>query len=340
MIASQPRSIVQKFRMERRKTSWTLFELAAATRTMKYLESLNPQVVHCHFGAVAGPLVSAGLSAENLLVTWHGYDSDVIPHKRGTGIYQKLFASPATHTANSRFLSNRLAQLGADRYSIVRVPMGVDLDRFSIRSGPPLDANPLRILSVGRLAEMKGHRFLIEAICDLLDIGVPLRLDIVGDGPLAAELECLIQARGHGDSVALLGSQPHDRVRSEMSKCHLFALTGVCEPTGQVETQGVVFVEAQATGRPVVASNVGGVKEVVEDGRTGILCEPGNIDSIKNALCYFHENRAALERFGSSGRKHVEESLSINQMLESFDALYMDRLRHRHSPNNYRKHVL
>jgi colanic acid/amylovoran biosynthesis glycosyltransferase len=288
------------------------------------ISAAGADFVHVHYGTFAGALHRFGLP-EGSLVTWHGYDANEVPRRRGEAMYRELFAGPYRHTVGSSFMSERLVQLGADPGSISLIPMGIDLERFPFVSREPLRPGAaMRLVSVGRLDEMKGHRFLIQAVARLLDDGRDLDLRIIGDGPLAGHLRRQVQATGHADRINLLGAQPSEQVAEELAGAHLFALTGVVASTGRVETQGVVFAEAQATGLPVISCDVGGVSDSLIDGETGVLCPPGDVDAIARAIASFIDDPAKVEAFGRRGREFVEERFSVETMLDSFERLYAE----------------
>jgi colanic acid/amylovoran biosynthesis glycosyltransferase len=309
------------------KAPWTRLEMFQAWERQRVIRSIQSDVNHLHYGSLAGPLHRHGLPS-NSLVTWHGYEANQLTRVRGEGMYRELFSGGYAHTVGSTFMRKKLEFLGADPELIHVIPMGIDLDRFSPVSRIPLaKTSRLKVVSVGRLDEMKGHRFLIEAVSRLLGDGLDIQLRIIGDGPLRAGLERQIAQASHGDRIVLTGAMPSEQVLDELHNAHLFALAGVVASTGRVETQGVVFAEAQATGLPVVACDVGGVSESLIDGETGILCPTGNVEAITDAIRSFIEEPVKLETFGACGRRFVEQRFSREKMLDLFERLYENQLK-------------
>lgn len=300
---------------------WTVAEMIAARYRWNVIRRVKPDRVHVHFGAIAATLHGYGLPP-GTIVTWHGHDANVEPLLRGEGIYCDLFSADCLHTVGSRFMNQRLLELGASADQISQVPMGIDVEAFGYRRREP--SRPLRILSVGRLCGVKGHRFLIQAVSELLLEGERVHLRIIGAGPLAEELRCQIENSGQSQYIEVLGPKASGEVRSELGAADLFALTGVADHSG-TEAQGIVYAEAQAVGLPVIGSSVGGVPESMIDGETGVLCEPGNVVAIKRAIRFFIERPSAIGDFGLRGRKFVKERFSVEVMLDRFEALYHSR---------------
>lgn len=283
-------------------------------------------ILHVHFGMFAIPifqLKDAGLLNGDVVVTWHGVDANVYPRKYGEDIYRELIARQAVHTVGSHFMLHRLEQLGSDGSGVHLVPMGIDLEYFSNIDRDFIAGSALRVVSVGRLAEMKGHIYLIHAIANLIKQDKNVNLTIIGEGPERSTLEDIISQFSLEKKIYLLGAQSTAEVRAIMRKSHIFALTGICAKDGFVETQGVVFAEAQASALPVIGSRVGGVPDSLEEYKTGLLCAPGNVDQIMDAILFFINNPSAVREFGIAGREFIERSFSIEGMIDKFEEIYI-----------------
>lgn len=302
---------------------WTRREMFLAHEVWKKIKWVEPDILHIHFGHKAGLLSRySTLPAATTIVTWHGYDANCMPRLRGKSMYKELFLKPVRHTVGSSFMQQKLENLGAQSAYITQIPMGIDLDYFTYKSRYYSHINPLRIIAVGRLDEMKGYTFLIQAVSEILNEGVDIQLRIVGDGPLKQELETQILNTRNPSKIQLIGAKRKHEILSELHAADLFCLTGVEASSGRIETQGIVFLEAQATGLPVIGSAIGGVSDSLVDGETGLLCFPKNPSSIKKAIKFFVENNEAINEYGENARKFVELNFSINNMLDAFEALY------------------
>lgn len=289
------------------------------------LAKLAPDIIHIHFGTLARQLHRIGFQRP-VVVTWHGYDANMAPRFCGEGMFRDLFQAGWRHTVGSDFMRRRLINLGAEEAYLSQIPMGIDLAAFPYWEKNREAGTPLRMLSVGRLDEMKGHCHLIQAVTELREEGLDIILRIVGEGYLRGDLMAQIIQSESNDHIQLLGALTSVEVSKEMESAHLFALTGVVASTGRVETQGVVFAEAQASGLPVIGSSIGGVSESLIDGETGRLCPPGDVAAIKEAIRFFERNRELIPEFGRRGRSFVEKYFSIDGMLDAFEYLYQKQI--------------
>lgn len=303
------------------KAPWMRHELFEAEIYGDAIKSAQPDVIHVHYGISAAQIVRHVMNFP-VVVSWHGYDANLIPKLRGATIYTDLFLSGCVHTTNSKFLRRRIETLGAEPDSVTVIPMGIDLEKFKASDNTRSRKRGLEILSVGRLHEVKGQRYLIEAVSKLVRDGVEAKLTIVGEGGLMADLTRRIKSLGVTNHVSLLGARTSTEIIELMQGADLFAMTGIATRDGPVETQGLVYAEAQAVGLPVIGSNAGGVPESLIDGETGYLCPPGDPDAIARAIRNFIEDPTKLDCFGRRGRALVEEKFSLPTMLDSFERVY------------------
>lgn len=166
------------------------------------------------------------------------------------------------------------------------------------------------ILAVGRLIERKGHRTLIEAMPKILAEVPNAHLVIVGQGPMMSACSRLAQQSGIREHVTFTGPLDDAEVRGLYSLCDVFALPTGTGAGGQVEGFGLVFSEAHAYGKPVVAGRSGGVVEAVLDGETGLLVEPDDAGAVADAIVTVLRDEVLAARLGESGRKRVETELN------------------------------
>jgi len=193
---------------------------------------------------------------------------------------------------------------------VVLVHHGVQLDRFDRQ---PLRATlgaegdrSLRVLCVGSLEEYKGHRHLVDACRLLVDDGIDVHLELLGEGPLRADLEAQIARLGLGERVAVRGRQPSAVVRESLRNCDVFALASVQLASGFMDGIPNVLVEALAVGRPVVASSLPGIRELIIDGETGLLARSGDARSLADALARLVDEPGLAVRLTDAGRAKVE----------------------------------
>ncbi len=171
-------------------------------------------------------------------------------------------------------------------------------------------------ISVGRLVPVKGHADLIRGFAHALSEQEDLVLLLAGDGELRDELTALVAELSLGDRVRFLGWR--DDTADLLAGSDIFVLPSLNEGLG------LVLIEAMAANLPVVATRVGGVPEVVEEGQTGLLVEARNPDRISNAILRLARDRALRERMGRAGRERADEHFSIQATVRRTEQIYND----------------
>ena len=279
-------------------------------------------VLHAHFGPIGNAFRFAkALWGAPLVVSFHGYDFSTWPRRHGPSVYRELFATADAVTANSAYTRGRLVELGCPPERLHVLPMGVDRAAFA----PPRPREPrsggLRVLTVARLVEIKGIAYALQAFARLHAGDPDARYDVVGDGPLRADLERLAAELGVASAVTFHGALGPDAVRPLLWDADVFVLPSVTVE-GDQEGQGVVLLEAQAAGVPVVATDTGGLPGTLLSGRTGLLVperEAGALAAALEELAGDPGRRAAM---GAAGRAHVAERFDHRALAGDLVALY------------------
>ncbi len=246
-----------------------------------YLRCRGVNHLHAHFGTEGASVarIFATLLQIPFSVTMHANDIFLPPPDLGEKLHEAAFIVTVSQYNKSYLLDT---YPGLDPGKIHILHPWVDLSRFTPPPTRPSDGE-LRLLSVGRLVEKKGHRYLIEA-CHLLRAqGVDFECRIVGDGPLRSELESLIAHYGLEERVHLLGALPHSEVMSLLAWCDVFALPCIIAEDGDRDGMPVVLAEAMAMEVPVVSSDIVGIGELVRSD-TGRLVPPRDPVALAEAL--------------------------------------------------------
>lgn len=175
---------------------------------------------------------------------------------------------------------------------------------------------PGRIVMVGRLSRQKRPDIAIRALAALLPTHPETRLDIVGDGPLRGQTEALLTELGVADSVRLLGDRSDVPDLLAQASCFLL--------TSDYEGCPLAVLEAMAAGLPVVATDIGGIRELVVAGETGLLAEARRPDLFAAALAELLTNGDRARAMGAAGRRLLLERFSSERMVAETEALYRE----------------
>jgi glycosyltransferase involved in cell wall biosynthesis len=207
---------------------------------------------------------------------------------------------------------------------------GTDLSAFARRPGdlvPNLSVarvdDPPVILSVGRLVPKKGMPTLVAACAWLRDQGLAFRCEIIGSGPLRAELERQIAALSLSDIVRLRGAMTHEAVIQHYNRATLFALAPEIAADGDRDGIPNVLVEAMAAGVPVVSTFISGIPELIESGRTGLLVEPYRPAALGGALAHLLRNEPLRRRLSTAARDLVTRRFECWQSAETIRGLIL-----------------
>jgi glycosyltransferase involved in cell wall biosynthesis len=264
-----------------------LASLARATRDAAARGDAD--LVHAHWLPLGAVALAAG---QPVVLTVHGTDLELA--RRARPLARAILRRMGVVLAVSDALAEEARRLGARDVRVV--PNGVEL--------PPEtgeEAEPPEILFAGRLSPEKGILELVEAAH-----GLPLV--VAGDGPLRPRVP------------GALGWVPHDELE------RLYARAAVVACPSRREGFGVVCAEAMAHGRPVVASAVGGLRELVVDGETGLLVPPGAVAALRAALERLLGDRELRRRLGAAGRERVRALLSWEGVTDATLRAYEDAL--------------
>lgn len=265
-------------------------------------------VVHCHFGTnglILWRMRQAGLLPAPVVCTFHGDDATVIPHELGETCYSGLFETFEACTAGSEFLCNHLRKLGAPSERVHCLPLGVNLKQFAFepRHGPRGDL--LRLLSVGRLVEGKGLAYGLRAAALLKQRGIRLYYEVVGDGPLRDELAGQAAQWGLAAEVRFAGRRPHHELVKHYAEADLLLHPAIPDSRGSQEAQGLVLLEAQACGLPVVATRVGGIPESLPPEAADLLVPPGDAAALAERILHLLGDLRLWSALSQAGRRHV-----------------------------------
>jgi glycosyltransferase involved in cell wall biosynthesis len=278
---------------------------------------------HAHFATSAADLANLSwrMGGPSYSVTTHAKDiyhedvrHDDLRHKLGGALFV------ATVSEGNKTHLNGILD-GYDRVHVV--PNSVDLRRLGQQE--ERQPEPGLVVSVARLVEKKGLPDLVSACGILAQRGVPVRLEVVGDGPLLNELRA--RAEETGLNAAFPGALPHEEVRALFKRASVFSLPCVVASTGDRDGLPTSVLEAMALGVPVVTTAVNGLAEAVIDGETGLIVPEHDPPALADALERVLEDPDLAARFAEEGRRHVESAFSLERSVALLRALFPEPAR-------------
>jgi len=272
--------------------------LAMACRMLRDLRRRQIHHIHTHFAqgpSIVATLLSS-LGGPSWTMTVHGPEDLWIEN-------EKYLRTTSMHAARvvaiSQWAADHIRETVSHERRITIVGMGVDgafLD-------PPLPIRAdLPMLCIGRLDERKGHTILLDAMANMMDRDYTFRLELIGDGPLRDDISSRISALGLSRHVTFRGWMTEMAIKESLDGCKFLILPSLDEGLP------VVLMEAFARGRPVIATDVAGISELVIDQINGLLVPPGNAAALSDAILAMQSmSPDLLTTMGSRGRYAVSE---------------------------------
>lgn len=278
--------------------------------------------LHAHFASSATSVarLAARFAGIPYSFTAHAKDifhEDVSPLDLG----RKLRDAEAVVTVSDYNVEYLRTRHGAAAASVRRIYNGLDLDDFAYRS--PAERAPL-VLAVGRLVEKKGFADLLQACALLSAGGQEFRCQIVGAGDQASELQMRIERLGLADRVGLAGPRPQSEIVRLMHEACVLAVPCVVGADGNRDGLPTVLLEAMALGTPCVSTNVTGIPEVVEHGRTGWIVPQRDPAALAAALAQLLDDADLRVQLAARARRRIELDFDVHanaaRMRELFAA--------------------
>jgi len=237
---------------------------------------------------------SVGMSLVNTL--------EMYLHHHILHVYEKIgvFISP------SLYLKTKLEEMGFSG-KIVWLPNFVRVEEFQ----PAFGSEENSIVYFGRLSREKGVATLIEAVK-----GLPVNLKIIGDGPQREELESQVRSASM-NNVLFLGYLQGKDLQEAVSKSRFVVL-----PSEWPETFGLVVIESYALGKPVLGARIGGIPELVRVHETGLTFEPGNVENLREKICFLASQPDLLTKMGKQARNLVEKEFNPQKHYEMLISIY------------------
>lgn len=319
---SHLKNILNFYKFQKEKSfSWIFY--------WKFYQQFNNSntIFHIQYGNNKSPLdvlkAKCNFKAK-VITTFHGHDAffPMHGHIPNDGYYDLLFESADVISANTNYLADKIENLGCSSEKLKIIPVGVDTDYFNLIHRVQNTSSTLQLINVGRLDPVKGHRYLIEIVHEIVKKGIDIHLSIVGDGAERSNLEQLIQNYNLSEKVKLVGKKTQAEIKEMYLHSDLYVFAAVPLPDGRRETQGLATLEAQACGLPVIAYDSGGVKYTIRENETGFIFDEFEIDKVVEKLLFLNENRAVIQEMSDNCFTFVDENFSQKVINEKWFSIY------------------
>lgn len=294
-------------------------------------KKLGVKHVHAHFAAAASELalLISIISGIPYSFTPHAYDIFMKPKLISEKINFADFVISKTEY-NKKFLKEKYPGINEDKIRVIHY--GIDLGKFTPSEYDSSSKLPFTILSVARLVEKKGQKYLLEACNILAKRGITnFGCKIIGDGPLKGDLEELALSFGLSENVQFMGACPTDKVILILKESALFVLPCIIAKDGDMDGMPNALIEAMALAKPVISTYISGIPELIKDG-AGILVPPEDPEALALALEEIYlmipEARTAM---GQKGREIVEREFDMTKEVKKIKDLFINSLQETYS---------
>ena len=271
-------------------------------------------LIHAHFmdAATSFAMLASRLLDIPFSISAHAYDIFVPQENARTKLQSASAVVTCTHF-NKQYIADHYQDADLDKIRVIY--HGINLDKFNppkrrAFSGPPV------ILSVGRLVPKKGFPVLLRACKVLAERGIDFVCRIIGEGPERPRLEMYIKLNNLVNHVTLIGAVAPDQMVQEYQNSTLFVLPCVEEENGNRDGIPNVLAEAMAMTLPVISSSISGIPELIENGKQGILLEPGSVPELAEDMADLLDSPRKRREMGQKGRQRVEAIFDSKSRLD------------------------
>lgn len=307
------------------KTGENLWAFFCAFRLARRFE--QERIEHIHAPWASGPATAAWIASRltGIPFSFTARAWDIFPPDKGLPDKIRDATLIRSETKYNIDYMNRLVGGYADKFHLTYNGVPLKTPR---ESPVPMKA-PLRLLALGRFVGKKGYEYLLRSCKLIHDSGLDFHLTLAGDGPRRASLERLSQELGIADKVSFPGFVTYDRVSDLFYATDILLMPSVIDSSGDRDGIPTVIMEALMHRVPVVATDVSGISEVIEDGVTGLLIPEKNASAIAEAMQQMATDRQSAVEMAERGRERVRQQFDPERNHRNVLALYEDHFSHR-----------
>jgi colanic acid/amylovoran biosynthesis glycosyltransferase len=302
------------------------FSLSYAFILKFYKDFRETKTFHVHFASAIHPLFELkeiGFLKSKVVLTFHGYDEHSLPKGELLKNLTHNFNKYVCHiTANTEYLKNKLVTKGFDSNKIKIIPIGIDTDFFENKTIETYKNQPFKIITVGRFVAIKGQSFGIKSVKLLKDKGCKIAYTLVGYGKELNSLQKLVKELNLEDTVTFCGAKNQEEIKALLKKSQLFLMTSTSDITERCEAFGVVSLEAQAMGVPIIGFKSGGFPETIIEGETGITVEDKNYTEMANTIELLINDHEKRNRMSVAAKRHIKDNFDSSKVTSKYIELY------------------
>jgi glycosyltransferase involved in cell wall biosynthesis len=294
---------------------WSTWRLCARERI---------EVLHVHWPFPHGLMVllPKWLNGVRIISTCHSAEITMAgKNKLSLAVLSGCLRTADVNMANSSHTARLVREISGKQAHIVPYGATVKIEPASGSAAEPF------LLFSGRLIPRKGVCYLLEAMPWILERH-PIKLVITGDGPLREALTTQAKNLGLGRWVEFAGFVTNDRLGELFRTCALYVHPAICDDRGDTEGLGVVLIEALFNRKPVIASDVGGIVDVIKHGETGLLVPEKDPQALAAAVDRILNDHAEAARLGARGYDHASRFFAWERITDDIERLYFAAVKH------------
>jgi glycosyltransferase involved in cell wall biosynthesis len=260
-----------------------------------------------------------------VLLTSHGADLFALRSAPLRWLKRQILQQADQVNVVSHAMLDECEALGLHRDAVIVRSMGVDLQHRFTATTPWQERSGL--VFVGRLVEKKGVDVLIKAFARLQTDHPEITLTIIGDGPLRSELEALSAALGCSGAITFKGAVPNDTIPAVLNQHRIAVVPSVIASDGDQEGLGLVAVEAMGCGCAVVSSDIGALKDVITNRKTGLMVPTGDCVELAQGLGQLLQEQEKTQGIADVGRANVRERFDWPRVARDYSRFYIELMR-------------
>jgi len=303
------------------------FALMMAKKMLGVIKRYDIELINAHWALPSGFLATMTKRFHKLPVVTTSYGAELFTIRRKYSIFKPLLKRAISNSDRAIAISDATAEAVKKfepRKEVEVIPDGVDTKHFSpenkgdrIKQRYGLEGYSV-ILSCGRMVERKGFEYLVRAMPTVIQKFPNTKLVLVGEGPERNRLATLASSLGIGENIVFTGVASDEDLPRYYVACDIFVLPAIIDARGDTEGSGTTLVEAMASGKPVIGTNVGGIPYAVHNGEEGFLVEQRSPSQLAERIITLLSDQSLRQEFGKRGREAAEGRFSWNKIAERY----------------------